>query len=467
MTEDYSVLRIAYGAWFRQVALHHAPFVFLVVVGVLLVGCGGQTAVTPMPVATIPILPDNQTNPALAPTRADALERPYSYTYQQPDGNRLVIGAGNLPNQTPLDIVLEGTPIWVTGVPLAQGVLWGVVLQDGRTQAFLVDAGQSTPITSNPLTAATAPVMTVDPQQGVALFLNPPSADPTGSNPVLYNATGHIAYSNPAGALSLVDGGQPFSQPPVTLLPDARILFDENGRLLFLTDPTDRYAHGVLGDAIEAGSVTLLQTSPAVQVLATIPITAPQVVEGIMPLWTDWNGDGVREIVVTVSDAAQGAQIVLFGEDGARLAQGPAVGAGNRWRHQIALAPFGPAGEMELAAVLTPHLGGVVEFYQWQGEALTVVAQLPGYSSHQIGSRNLDMAMAGDFNGDGRLELLLPTQDMNRLGGIQRTVDGAAVAYEVAIDGALATNLAGVTMSTGQTAVALGRTDNTLRIWQP
>jgi hypothetical protein len=157
----------------------------------------------------------------------------------------------------------------------------------------------------------------------------------------------------------------------------------------------------------------------------------------------------------------------LFAEDGTQLASGPAIGQGNRWRHQIAIAPFGPGGEIELTAVRTPHLDSVVEFYQWQGDELTLVAELPGYTSHVIGSRNLDMAMAGDFDGDGRIELLLPTPDRTQLGGIQRTDEGATAVYHLDIGGELATNLAGVMTGAGETAVGLGRSDNVLRIWQP
>ncbi len=442
---------------------HH----ILVVMMLWLVSCGQSTAV-PTSMPTTPPLP----TPEVVIPAESALTRPYGYTYQRPDGNRLVAGQGSLPTLTPIDIPLEGTPQWVLAVPLARGVLWGVVLADGRTQAFLVDGDQVTPIDSNDLTTNIAPVMTVDPRQGLAIFLNPPTADPQGSNPVIYNDAGHMAHSNPAGALFLINAGEILAQPPVTALPDARILFAANGRLLLFTDPTDHYPHGVLGDALEAGGFVLIDTAPEVQVAAHFLIPEPQVAEGIMPLWADWDGDGQREIVVTLSTADQGAQIVLFNEAGTQLATGPAVGQGNRWRHQIALAPFGPGGETELAAVLTPHIGGVVEFYQWTGNALQVVAQLPGYTSHVIGSRNLDMAMAGDFNGDGRAELLLPTQDRTQLGGIQRTAEGVAAVYHVDIGGELATNLAGATLGTqeaapGNMAVGLGRTDGILRIWQP
>lgn len=440
-------------------------FCLLTIVVITLAACGREATAVPTLVPTIPFNPAPEVVASIP--QESALARPYGYTYQRADGNRVVAGQGNVPNLTPIDIPLDGAPQWVTAVPLAKGVLWGVVLADGRTQAFLVDEGEVTPIASNDLTPHIAPVLTVDPVQGQALFLNPPSADPNGSAPVIYNNAGHIAHANTAGELTLVDTGEIIGQPPIMALPDARLFFDGHGRLLLLTDPTDRYPHGVLGDAIEAGGFALIETDPEIRVLAHFLIPEPQVVEGIMPLWVDWNGDGKREILLTLSDADQGAQFALFAEDGTKLASSPAIGQGNRWRHQIAIAPLGPNGEMELAAVRTPHIGGVVEFYRWQGNELQLVAELPGYTSHVAGLRNLDMTMVGDFDGDGRAELLLPTADFTQLGGIQRTGEGATAVYHLDIGGELASNLAGVTMGDGETAVGLGRADNVLRIWQP
>ena len=59
-----------------------------------------------------------------------------------------------------------------------------------------------------------------------------------------------------------------------------------------------------------------------------------------------------------------------FDDDGHLVAEGPTIGQGYRGRHQIAVAPFGPNGELELVDVLTPHLGGIVEFYQLEEKKL-------------------------------------------------------------------------------------------------
>lgn len=120
-------------------------------------------------------------------------------------------------------------------------------------------------------------------------------------------------------------------------LPDARILSDGSGRLLLLTGATNRCGHGVLGDSIEAGAATLVESRPEPSVVFTISIPDPAVVEGIAPIWADLTGDGRREVIVTVSDAS-----------------GPPIGRSLRWRHEIAVAPFGPGGETEIAAVTLP-----------------------------------------------------------------------------------------------------------------
>ena len=117
--------------------------------------------------------------------------------------------------------------------------------------------------------------------------------------------------------------------------------------------------------------------------------------------------------------------------------------------------------------VRTPHIGGIVEFYRRRDAVLDIATQLDGYSSHLLGSRNLDMGLAGDFDGDGALELLLPTQDFTRLGAIERTSFGARMEWEVELGGRLATNLAAVRQADGALLVGAGHEGEVLRVWLP
>ena len=64
-----------------------------------------------------------------------------------------------------------------------------------------------------------------------------------------------------------------------------------------------------------------------------------------------------------------------------------------------------------------------------------------GYGSHPLGSRTLDMAAAADFDGDGRVEVLVPTHTWTRLAAIRRTHTAAAMVWAVPVGGHLSTNL--------------------------
>jgi len=392
----------------------------------------------------------------------------WSYTHQRADGNRLVPGSGALPGVQPLDIPLDGQPQWLVAAPMGEGSLWVAVLADGRIQAFHVVGRQvkPTPIQPAQLSPGMPPLLTV--QDDIPrLITNPTTQASSLTHPAASPASGEqLAFIETGGDLVVWDGDEA-RRIAVNAPPDARLLVDESARLLLLSDATTRYDHGVLGDAVEASGISLVETVPAVHVARKIELPSPRVVEGISPIWADLSGDGQREIIVTLSDLEQGAQIVVFSEAGEQLAAGPAIGRGYRWRHQLVVAPFGPDGELELADVLTPHIGGVVEFYQLAGDELEIVAQVPGYSSHVLGSRNLDMAVAGDFDGDGQIELLLPDQARTSLAAIRRQPGGAEVAWTVPIGDKVSTNLATVLFPDGTLAVGAGHEGNQLRLWLP
>jgi hypothetical protein len=411
--------------------------------------------------------PSSEPTVVAQPTTAGDSEPSYGYTYQRADGNRLVAGAGSIPDVTPLDIPLSGTPVWVVAAPNGPGTVWAVALTDGTIQGFAVSDGIVSPITISParVTAGMPIMLRFDSAGAEVVTVSNLQASPF-THPVELGAG--RAWIAGAGDLVL-EGEAPTRRLAVSALPDARILSDGAGRLLLLTGATDRYGHGVLGDGIEAGAIAMIANGVEPSVVVTVPITAPAVVEGIAPIWADVTGDGRPDITVTVSDASVGARVVVYDEDGLQIAAGPPIGLGRRWRQQIAVAPFGPGGETEIAAVRTPHIGGVAEFYRFEGGELKIVAQIAdsGFSSHVIGSRNLDMAAAGDFDGDGRTELLVPDRRLENLIAVRRTEAGAEVAWSAPVGGRLTTNLAGVTFPDGSMALGAGRADGTLRVWGP
>ncbi|MGD2157489.1 MAG: hypothetical protein PVG32_11515 [Anaerolineales bacterium] len=391
------------------------------------------------------------------------------YTQLQADGNRVVQGFGYLPSANILDIPLSGEPGWVVAVPSNNGSVWLVTLDDGRVEGFLLNNGEYKPIliSSDDLPPGKPPLL-LNINGTPELLSIPNYSQSLITHPILIPKLGRKVFINTDGDLIILDKNE---NNPITLainaLPDTRILSDAEGRLLILSDPTTSYDHGVLGDAIEATSISLIETIPTIDDVIKIGIPENKVIEGISPIWTDVNNDNIKEIIVTLSDRKEGAQIAVISETRKIIAFGPAIGRGYRWRHQIAVAPFGPDNELELVDVLTPHIGGVVEFYRLIDDKLVIVAQIEGFTSHVIGSRNLDMAAAGDFDGDGRVELLLPNQALNSLGAIQRNSTGAEIDWILPLDGNISTNLAATTLSDGQILVGIGRSDGILRIWYP
>ncbi len=371
------------------------------------------------------------------------------------DGNRYVLGTGALPEVEPVDVALPAPAVWVLGA------------LDGGDPVFLaVDAdGTVTRVDVGPELSPAPPAWEPGQPPAARLGAGGNLELVLGGSPLTHPlplGDGVLAVVDGAGAVRLLGPGAAAAGGAARALPDTRLVGDGTGRVLYLSGPTDAYAHGVLGDAIEAGSVTWLDGSGAATTFST-----PEglVVEGISAMWVDVDGDGRREVVVTLSDARAGARLAVLDEAGAVVAMGPAVGRGSRWRHQIAVAPLGPAGEIEIVDVLTPHLGGVVEFFRIAGRELDLAAAVPGFTSHVLGSRNLDLALAADADGDGRVEVVVPTQDRTALGGIRRTADGAEVVWTIDLGGRLATNLAAVSAGDGTIWFAAGRRDGVLRIW--
>jgi len=351
------------------------------------------------------------------------------YTYHRPDGNRYVSGRGSLPGASPVDIPLGGTAEWLVSVPDGKSSIWAAVLEDGRTRAFkLEDTGyREVEVAPTRIQPGQPPALIFN--DGVATILTLPAgqASPYSHPVILGHLIGRMAFIAADGDLVFWEDGQETARLAVNALPDARLITDGN------------------------------ENSAA----------SPAVFEGIAPIWVDLNADGEREIILTQSDRENGARLVVYNQAGEQLSSGPAVGTGYRWRNQLGAVPTGAEGEMEVVDVLTPHLTGRVEFFRLDGDRLVLSAQLEGYTSHVIGSRNLDMGLLGDFDGDGLIEALLPNQERTELAGIRRTEDGAQAVWSIPAGGIISTNLAAVTLDDGRIVPGVGRQDGVLRIWIP
>jgi len=447
-----------------------------ILMGMILGACSGPGSVPSIPRLTSTHTTADQTKTVLRETSPtpDFLSSYsegvfFGYTYHSQDGNRWVEGKGTFPETEAIDIPLQAVPRWLSVVPYQEGTLWVAVLEEGEVRAFSLQGRDVEEVQLSTRSLPTEMPPLVVASGGEVRLVRPPL--PEGSDlthpVVLHPGSGKLVFITDQGELVLWDGKREVDRLALNALSDGRILKDGQGRVLLLTDPTRRYPHAVLGDDLEATSISLLETEPELRVVHKIRIPPPGVIEGIMPLWVDLNGDQEREILVTVSDPENGARLALYAEDGELMAQGPEVGQGFRWRHQIAAAPLGPAGEMGVVDVFTPHIGGWVEFFQWQDDVLKKQAEIGAYSSHVIGSRNVDMALAGDFDGDGAGEVLVPDQDQVSLAAVRLSEQGAEEVWSLPVGQRMTTNLAGIYVPQEGIALGVGHEGQGLRLWLP
>jgi hypothetical protein len=179
--------------------------------------------------------------------------------------------------------------------------------------------------------------------------------------------------------------------------------------------PTGRYRHGVLGDAIEGGALSAkLKDGRTV----TLRLPETEVFEDIAPRVIDLDLDGRSEIVTIVSTLTGGAAIAVFGMAGDGLvkkASTPHLGKPNRWMNVAGIGRFTADRLQTIAFVATPHIGGKLGFLRYVQGSLSLIAAESGYSNHVIGSPELRLSASADIDGDGNLELALPSNDRKTL----------------------------------------------------
>ena len=203
---------------------------------------------------------------------------------------------------------------------------------------------------------------------------------------------------------------------PSDILPQSSIAVGNNDiALAWFAGGTERYPHGVLGDRIEASALRALTAD---RTPVDFVLREDSVFEDLTPRLVDVDGDGRDEILVVRSHREAGASLLLLGLRGnrlVRLAESQAIGTPNRWINPIGAADFDGDGQIEIAAVETPHIGGHLLIFEIEGRRLREVARFAGYSNHVIGSTELAMSAVFDVNGDGVPDIVLPTQNRREL----------------------------------------------------
>ena len=396
----------------------------------------------------------------------------YFYTCHNPAANHFVRGRGSFPHVMTIDVPLRGLPAWAVGYAMDTAV-WHVVLQNGDLQVVEVapdGTSQTLAFEAGWFEGAQPPLVGVSMVEGTYVMRGDDSVSPL-THPIPVNDF-EVLYINRVGDLILGREEGVVASLPINAQLDARIVMNSIGQIALYANATDqRYVHGMMGDQLEAATLLILEVRDSqIRVLSRIDLPGEDVYEGIAPFWADIDGDGIEDLVTTVSNGSLGARLRAYLWVGAGVRQevdGPAIGQGNRWRHQLTAAPLGPSGEIEIAAIRTPHLNAEMEFYRVTGNSLQLAASMPGLTSHVIGSRNLDQTAAGDFNGDGQPEVLAMDTSRHAVVAVQRHDSGADEIWRLDAGGEIVSNFAPVELLEDRLALAAGTADGRLRVWLP
>ncbi|MCP5082658.1 MAG: hypothetical protein GY948_13305 [Alphaproteobacteria bacterium] len=218
-------------------------------------------------------------------------------------------------------------------------------------------------------------------------------------------------------------------QLPEGALPDAAISRGKNNlKKAWLARPTTRYGHGILGDAIEAGS--LVAVTSCGHKMEFI-LDKDLVFEDRQARIVDLEGDHYDEVVVVESSLDHGAALSVYGPKGAtcsaaggltRIARTPFIGTRNRWLNPAGIADYDGDGIKEIAIVVTPHIGGTLQFWALREGRLVLKAKKFGFSNHAIGSR--EQGLSATVDGAGHSLLFLPGVDRRSIFRVKLTLEG-------------------------------------------
>lgn len=182
----------------------------------------------------------------------------------------------------------------------------------------------------------------------------------------------------------------------------------------WLAEPTERYNHAVLGDALEWGALEMTISGGILNVV-TIRLPETRVFEDVEARVADLDGDDHPEVIVVETDLAKGASLAVYGPKGdavAKIAATPFIGQPNRWLAPAGIADFDGDGRIEIAYVDRPHLLADLIFVRLEGDRLVETLRLPGLTNHRIGD---DFILGGVRDCGQGAELVLASKDWTRV----------------------------------------------------
>lgn len=177
--------------------------------------------------------------------------------------------------------------------------------------------------------------------------------------------------------------------------------------------PVERYGHFALGRPHEYARLEAT-TSAGRKLVLELP--QDRVFEDLAPRLVKLAAGAPTEILAIVSQRETGSRLVLIrlGADGLGIAaQSAPTGAPRRWLNPVGVADLDADGRAEIAAVITPHIGGTLKVYRQSGAQLVEIAALTGFSNHVYGTT--EQRLSAPFTLAGRMQLLVPDADRRSL----------------------------------------------------
>lgn len=191
------------------------------------------------------------------------------------------------------------------------------------------------------------------------------------------------------------------------LLPEEQISMSTDSSVYAAyASPTDRYAHAVLGDGIEAGQLVVVVD----ETFYDLSLGQEYVFEDIRPRLYDVDGDGDLEIITIRSNVDLGAGIVIYEIRDNELfeyAFVPEIGNSNKWLNLVTINDLDNDGIVELVWVETPHIGGILKVAKIERGTLLPISEMTLFKNHAIGERNLCLSVVTELSAEKNF--FLPT----------------------------------------------------------
>ncbi|MCY3778975.1 MAG: hypothetical protein OXG78_01580 [Chloroflexi bacterium] len=392
----------------------------------------------------------------------------YFYTYHNPAGNHLVRGSGTFPNVVTVDVPLRGVPVWAVGYAMETAV-WHIVLDNGDLQVVEVGLdgdARTLAYETGWFKGGQPPVVGVSMVEGAYVLRSDESVSPL-SHPLPVNDF-EVLYISRDGDLVLGREEGPVVSLPIKAPPYARLVMNSRGQVALFANATERASRG---ERMAARALLIVEARDGqLQILTRTDLPGEDIYRGVSPFWADIDGDGIEDLVSTVSRKPLGERMRVYMWDGAGIRQevdSHPIGEGEVRRQPFSAGPFGFSGQIEIAVMRMNSAGGVIEFFRFNGDYFRRKAGLQGFSANIINARNLDQTAAGDFNGNGRLEVL--ARDASRRGvlAVERSAMRAVHTWGLDAGEEITSNFAPVELLDGGMALAAGTADRRLRVWLP